>query len=471
LSRFPARDAAAESEGIVRKIFTFALLFLGLISTPAAWAQGVYRIQLDKPIHPVTQEFVVRALAQANGAKADLVLLVIDTPGGYVTSVEAIQKAILQSKAPVVAYVAPAGGRAASGGAMVAMACDLIAMAPGTSIGSAHPVSGLPIPIPKPEKPEEKGKGGDEKEGQPAVPDADVSMEKLVNDLSAHMRSIAENRHRDPATAEAMVRESLSFTEKESLEKGVIELVANGEGDIFRYLLDHPLRRFDGGEVRISVGEAPAVKDIPMTLRESALAMLADPNLAFVLFLLGVLGLFVEFKAPGLIFPGVLGGIFLLLYLLSIPLLPVDLVGLLLVLLGVVFFILEVKVVSFGILTVGGVVSLVAGGLMMYRHGPVPELRSSWSTVVPVALAFAGILAFLLTIAAKAFKNPVTTGAEGMVGVTATVREAVGPGRKGNVFLLGEIWAAESEEECPEGAEVVVTAVRGMVLHVRTRKG
>lgn len=208
-----------------------------------------------------------------------------------------------------------------------------------------------------------------------------------------------------------------------------------------------------------------------MTFREKALASLADPNLAFVLFLLGVLGLFVEFKAPGLIFPGVLGGIFLLLYLLSIPLLPVDVVGLLLVLLGVVFFILEVKVVSFGILTVGGVVSVVAGGLMMYRHGPVPELRTSWSVVLPVALAFAGILAFLLFLAARAFKAPVATGAEGMVGALATVREATGPGRRGSVFLMGEIWAAESEDECPEGAEVTVLAVRGMILHVRARRG
>ena len=274
--KIPQETPGAESEGIVRRIFGYALLFLALTCAPAAWGQGVYRIDLDKPIHPITQEFVVRALAQANEKKADLIFLVIDTPGGYITSVEAIQRAILQSKTPVVAYVAPAGARAASGGAMVALACDLIAMAPGTSIGAAHPVSGLPIPIPQPEKPEEKGKGEDGKEAKPASPDAGVSMEKLVNDLSAHMRSIAENRHRDPATAEAMVRESLSFTEKEALEKGVIELVANGEADIFRYLLSHPLRRFDGGEVRILVGESPTVRELPMTFRERSLAALAD---------------------------------------------------------------------------------------------------------------------------------------------------------------------------------------------------
>lgn len=452
-----------------RFLLAFAAL-LALLPAASALGQGVYRIDLDKPVHPISQEYVVRALSQANAQKADLILLVIDTPGGYVTSVEAVQRAILQSRAPVVAYVAPAGARAASGGAMVALACDFIAMAPGTSIGAAHPVSGAPLPLPQPERP---GRGNDGEKGQgskPSNPEEDTSIQKLVNDLSAHMRSIAENRGRDPATAEAMVRESLSLTEKEALEKGVIELVAVSEKEVLARLGGADLKRFDGSQVHLALGENPRVVPIPMTLRESLLSALADPNLAFVLFLLGVLGLFVEFKAPGLIFPGVLGGIFLLLYLLSIPLIPVDVVGLLLVLLGIVFFILEVKVVSFGILTVGGVISIIAGGLMMYRHGPVPELRTSWLTVVPVAMAFAAILVFLLFLVARSFRAPVATGSEGMVGQIAEVRSAIRPGAKGRVFLLGELWDAESSEDLGEGAAAEVVAVKGMVLHVRARR-
>lgn len=442
-----------------------------LLPVASAAGGGVSRIVLDRPIHPITQEYTLRALSEANAGGADVILLVIDTPGGYVTSVEAIQRAVLQSKAPVVAFVAPAGARAASGGAMVALACDLIAMAPGTSIGAAHPVSGSPIPLAPPETPKKKGEKEGDGEAPPSGTAEQVSMQKLVNDLSAHMRSIAQNRGRDPVTCEAMIRESLSLTEREALERRVIELVAKGEPEVFAHIAANPLRRFDGSELRLSLGASPTVTEIPMTFREGALASLADPNLAFVLFLLGALGLFVEFKAPGLIFPGVLGGILLLLYLMSIPLLPVDVVGLLLVLLGIVFFILEVKVVSFGVLTVGGVVSVIAGGLMMYRHGPVPELRASWTVVVPVGLAFAAILAFLLVLAARAFKNPVATGTEGMVGQVAVARTRIAPGVRGRVFLLGELWDAESSAEIAEGSEVEVRAVRGMILEVEPRKG
>jgi membrane-bound serine protease (ClpP class) len=455
----------------MRRIVTLFIALGALVLGIAVHAQGVYRIKLDRPIHPITQEYVTRALAQANERRADLILLVIDTPGGYVTSVEAIQRAVLQSRAPVAAYVAPAGARAASGGAMVALACDFIAMAPGTSIGAAHPVSGMPIPLPKPESPREKRDKEQESKSPPASPDEDTSVQKLVNDLSAHMRSIAENRGRDPSAAEAMVRESLSFTEKEALERHIIEAIAVTEPELLGQLRGRTLKRFDGSEIRVEPPAEPKVQEIPMTLRETVLAALSDPNLAYVLFLLGVLGLFVEFKSPGLIFPGVLGGIFLLLYLFSIPLLPVDVVGLLLVLLGIVFFILEVKVVSFGILTVGGVISLVAGGLMMYRHGPVPEMRTSWATVVPVAMAFAAILVFLLFLASRALKNRVATGSEGMVGQIAEVKVAIRAGGKGRVFLQGEIWDAESQGDLEVGARAEVLAVRGMVLEVRAPKG
>ena len=442
-----------------RVLLRLGLIFLGL-SGFALRAQDVARIPLTQPIHPITEEFVVQSLEKANASQAKLILLEIDTPGGYVTSVEKIQRAILASRIPVVAYVTPSGARAASGGALVALACDLIAMAPGTSIGAAHPISGLPIPIPSnpPTTP------GEEKKQQPK--EAEVGMEKFVNDLAAHVRSLAENRGRNVELAEKMIRESVSLTEQEALKGNVIELVAQNEGQVFDYVRSHPLRRFSGAQVSISIPESPAIRDFTMTKRQRFLSALADPNVAYVLFLLGVLGLFVEFKNPGLIFPGVLGGIFLLLYLASIPLLPVNVVGLLLFVLGLVFFILEVKVVSYGMLAIGGVISLVVGSLLMYSGGPVPELRLSLYVVLPVAFAFAAIVVFLLTLAARAFRNPVVTGREGIVGLKGRVKDPINPPDKGKVFVFGEYWNATSDVPLERGEWVVVLSQEGMTLKV-----
>jgi membrane-bound serine protease (ClpP class) len=440
------------------------LLVAGLWADPAG-AQDVARITLDKPIHPITAEYVVKALEEANAKGAPLVLLVIDTPGGYVTSVEKIQRAILQSKTPVVAYIAPAGGRAASGGAFVALACDAIAMAPGTSIGSAHPVSGLPIPLPTQPPAGVPGQPGKDQPAQPSK-EAEVGMEKMVNDLAAHMRSIASNRGRNPELAEKMVRESISLTEQEALKGSVIEFVAKDEGEVMEYVRSHPLHRFDGREERVVLGPATAAKDIPMTGRQRFLSALADPSLAYVLFLLGVLGLFVEFKSPGLIFPGILGGICLLLYLMSIPLLPINVVGLLLIVLGLIFFILEVKVVSYGMLAIGGVVSLVIGSLVLYSGAPVPELALPLSVVLPVALGFAAIIIFLLTLAAKAFREPVVTGEGALVGQEGEVREPIEPPKTGKVFVLGEYWNATSDRPLERGARITVVSRHGMVLKV-----
>lgn len=441
----------------------FWLVLSAALCAGAVWCQDVYRIRLDQPIHPITSEYVVQSIQTANARGARLIILDVDTPGGYVTSVEKIERAILESRAPVVAYVTPSGARAASGGAFVCLACDLIAMAPGTSIGAAHPISGMPIPIPTapPQAP-----GQEEKGGQPKQREAEVAMEKVVNDLAAHMRSMATNRHRNPELAEKMVRESISLTEQEALKGGVIELVAKDEADLLAQLAGRPLRRFDGTEVSIRPSPTAPPVDLPMSARQRFLSALADPNLAYVLFLLGVLGLFVEFKNPGLIFPGVLGGIFLLLYLMSIPLLPVNVVGLLLIALAFVFFILEVKVVSYGILAIGGVIALVIGSLMLYSGGPIPELRLKMLVALPVALAFAAIVVFLVTLAAKAYKNPVVTGKEGMVGQEGQVREAIRPPEAGKVFVFGEYWNAVSEEPLEPGEKVKVLGQEGMLLRV-----
>jgi len=291
-------------------------------------------------------------------------------------------------------------------------------------------------------------------------------MRKVVNDLSAHVRTLAVNRGRNAELFEKMVRESLTLTEKEALEGKAIELVAGDEGQIFDYLKGHALKRFEGQEAAIKLGGPPAVTDIPMTLRERFLSALANPNLAYILLILGALGLFIEFKSPGLIFPGVLGGIFLLLWLMSTPIMPPNIVGLLLIVLGIVFFILEVKVVSYGMLGIGGVISLVIGSLLLYGKAPVEEMRVSLTLILPVALAFAGIISFLVYLAAKAYKNPVVTGEEGIIGQEGEVRTSIRPGHPGKVFVFGEYWNATGDTEIQTGQKVKVVGREGMTLKV-----
>lgn len=448
------------------KKYSFALgavlFFTACLSTRAG---NVALIKLDKPIHPITTEYVVGAIKTANATGADLILLEIDTPGGYVDSVQKIQKAIYASKAPVAAWVAPSGARAASGGAYIAISCDVLAMAPGTNIGAAHPVSMLPIPSAPQEPPSgKKGENGNEKAANERS--ASVEMEKIVNDLSANIRSVAQNRGRNAKVAEEMVRNSISLSEKEALNQGLIDLVAPNEFDIFKWLKGRPVKRLDGREQTLDIGEAPTVTLIGMSPREKFLSGLANPTLAFLLLVLGALGLFVEFKNPGLIFPGVLGAIFILLFLVSTPILPVNVVGLLLVILGLVFFILEVKVVSYGMLTVGGVVSLIIGSMMLYDKAPIPELQLSLRVVLPVILAFSAIIIILLYLVARTMKSPVKTGEEGLVGKEGVVRKTITPSEAGKVFVFGEYWNATSDVTIEEGTRVRVTNHHGMMLVV-----
>jgi len=444
---------------------TVVLALLALLLTAQAAAGEVWRITLDQPITPVSEEYITKALADANTAGASLVILRIDTPGGFVSSVEAIQRAILQSKTPVVAWVGPVNARAASGGALVALSCDLIAMAPGTTIGSAHPVSSLPIPLPTtpPQAPQPEN-------GQPApksAPESDVMMEKVLNDLAAHARSLADGRGRNAAVFEKMLRESISLTEKEALDQKAIEVVAATEGELLDFVRTHDLKRFDGPGTRVALDAAPAFHDTAPSLRQRLLAALTNPNLTLVLLLVGLLGLYIEFKAPGLIFPGILGGICILLFALSTQLLPVNAVGLLLIVLGVVFIILELKVVSYGMLGIGGVVSLLIGGLTLYRNSPIPELKVSLFFLVPVVLAFAAIMIFLVALAVRTFRTPVLTGDGALVGQRGTVSQAIAPGRPGKVFVFGEYWNATADADLPEGAAVEVVSRLDMVVHVK----
>ncbi len=450
-----------------RLLILISVAILQWVALPAE-AQAVYKIILDQPITPVTQEYVVKSINRANAGGAALILLQIDTPGGFVNSVEAIQRAILESKAPVAAYVAPVNARAASGGALVALACDVIAMAPGTAIGAAHPVSAMPF-VPMPTAPEQPAQPGNEapKQGQKQQGE-NVMIEKILNDLSAHARSLAERRGRNAEVYENMLRQSVSLSEKEALDQHVIELVANKESDVLDYVRSHQIKRFDGTLQTVALSASPEVIQINPTLLQKFLFGLANPNFTLVLLLLGIAGLYVEFKAPGLIFPGIIGGICILLFALSTQMLPINMVGLLLIFLGVAFLILELKVVSYGMLGIGGVISLLIGSLLLYRNSPIPELKVSLVFVVPVVLAFAAILIFLVTLAVRAFRNPVMTGDNLVVGKPGTVSQPIGPESKGKVFVAGEYWDAVSESPHGEGERIVVTAVKGMVLEVKS---
>ncbi len=417
------------NEGAVKgKIFIALSLLAPLVASAA-----VVKIKVDAPIHPVTSEYIVRSLEKADREGADLLILTLDTPGGLDTSMREIIEKIVNAKTPVAAFVGPSGSRAASAGFFIAMACDIFVMAPGTSTGSAHPV-GLSIT------------------GQTM----DKTMEeKVTNDAAAYIRTLAEKRGRNVRMAEDAVRKSLSYTEKEALEGGLIDFVAGSEEDIVARVDGRTIKRFDGAERTLALAGKPIV-EWPLTFRQRFLLTIANPNLAYILLMIGLLGLFFEFSHPGAILPGVLGGISLLLAVFAFQILPVNYVGLGLIILAVILFILEIKVQSFGMLAVGGIAAMIIGSLMLIK-APIAELRPSLRFVLPVVLGLSLIVLFLLTLVFKAHRRRSFSGREGMVGEIGTARTDLSPA--GTVFVHGELWEAEAAEPVRAGEKVKVVAV------------
>ncbi|MGZ5439738.1 MAG: NfeD family protein [Candidatus Aminicenantales bacterium] len=416
--------------------------FVGLfLLAPLLASAAVVKIKVDAPIHPVTSEYVVKSLEKADGQGADLVILTLDTPGGLDTSMRQIIEAIVNAKTPVAAFVGPSGSRSASAGFFIAIACDIFVMAPGTSTGSAHPV-------------------GVSLTGQTM----DSTMaEKVTNDAAAYIRSLAEKRGRNVRLAEDGVRKSLSYTEKEALEGGLIDFVAGSEEDIVARLDGRAVKRLDGSERTLALAGKPIV-EWPMTFRQKVLLTISNPNLAYILLMIGLLGLFFEFSHPGAILPGVLGGISLLLAVFAFQILPINYVGLGLILLAIILFILEVKVQSFGMLAVGGIAAMIIGSLMLIKS-PIAELRPSLSYILPVVLALSLIVLFLLTLVFKAHRRLSFSGREGMIGETGTARTDLSP--TGKVFVHGELWEAEAVEPVRTGERVKVIAVlEGLKLKV-----
>ncbi|NTU51349.1 MAG: nodulation protein NfeD, partial [Candidatus Aminicenantes bacterium] len=351
------------------------------------------------------------------------------------TSMREIMAAIVNAKTPVAVFIGPSGSRGASAGFFIALAADVFAMAPGTSTGAAHPV-GVSI----------TGHAMDK-----------TMEEKVVNDAAAYIRTVAEKRGRNVRMAEDAVRKSLSYTEREALEGGLIDLIVGTEEELVARLDGRVFKRFDGSASTLALAGKPLV-DRPMTFRQRFLLTIANPNLAYILLMIGLLGLYFEFSHPGAILPGVLGGISLLLAVFAFQILPINYVGLGLILLAAILFVLEVKVQSFGMLAVGGIAAMIIGSLMLIK-APITELRPSLRFVLPVVLGVSAIVIFLLTLVVRAHARRSLSGREGMIGETGTARTDLSP--SGKVFVHGELWEAEAGEPIRAGEKVKVIEVLG----------
>jgi membrane-bound serine protease (ClpP class) len=410
-------------------------LFLALL-VPVLSLQvqaSIFKITVDAPIHPITAEYVAQTIEKAAKDNASLIIMNLNTPGGLDSSMREIIAKILSSKVPFCTYVSPSGARAASAGFYIAVASDIFVMAPGTSTGAAHPV-GISL----------TGQAMDK-----------TMEEKVTNDAVAYIKTLAEKRGRNVRLAEDGVRKSLSYTEKEAYDQGLCDYVAKNEQGIIEHFDGKTIKRFNGEEVVLHLKDEPIV-EIPMSARQKFLLTISNPNLAYILLMLGLLGLYFEFANPGAILPGVLGGISLLLAIFSFQILPINYVGLLLILLAIGLFILEVKVQSYGILSVGGVIAMVIGSIMLI-NAPIPELRPSLKLIIPFAVSLSLIFLFLVYLVIRAHAKKVHTGREGLVGELGFAQTDLKP--EGKVFVHGELWNAETQGEIPQGSRVRVIKV------------
>lgn len=422
-------------ESALRKALLIAGL-LGCWHAPCA-VQKVVAVDVDGVVHPITVEIIGHALAQAQRENAELLLVRLNTPGGLFEATRQIVEKILASPIPVVTFVTPSGGRAASAGFFLLQAGDVAAMAAGTRAGAASPVL----------------VGGE----------MDKTMrEKVQSDAAAFMRSIVAKRGRNAALAEKAVLEARSFTDREALENRLIDLVVGDEAELLSRLNGREITRFDGRKVKLTL-EQPAVVTYQRSLREEILAAIADPNIALALLVLGALGVYIEFSSPGLIAPGVIGGILVLLGLSALSVLPINWVGVGLLVLALILFVLEAKVASHGILAAGGAVSMVLGALLLVES-PLPEMRIRLPVAVGLALPFALITSFLVTLVVRARAEKVTTGTSGMIGEVGVAYTSLSPA--GKVFVHGELWNAVANEPVEAGKAVKVVDLRGLTLHV-----
>lgn len=412
-------------------------VFLGPLSVnpTAAGSAPVYMVRLTGAVGPANADFLESAIRQANTEGGGCLIVMLDTPGGLAESMRRMVMAIYASDIPVVVYVSPSGARAASAGVMVTMAADVAAMAPGTHIGAAHPVKA----------------GGK---------DLDKTMsEKVINDMVAFIKSIAEKRGRNVQWAEKAVRESVSITETEALENKTIDLVARD--------VDALIDRIDGLEIagkgRIDIDKEQRVW-VDESLRTRVLKALSDPNIAYILMMIGLAGLYFELSHPGVVLPGVVGSIALILAFYSFQTLPVNIAGVLLIVLALIFFIMEMKIASYGLLSVAGIISLLLGSVMLFDRGIDGQPGISWSVLMPTLVLVGGFFVAVAGLVFRSRRRPPMTGDSGLIGKTGVVKTALDP--IGRIQVHGELWSARSRTPLAVGQTVRVVALEGLTLEV-----
>jgi membrane-bound serine protease (ClpP class) len=417
----------------------FAGAIISLFFTAGiALASQVMIVRVEDAISPASARYMVQSIERAQRERAECLVIELDTPGGLDQSMRQVIKAIMASDVPVVVYVGPAGSRAASAGAFITLSAHLAAMAPGTSIGAAHPVA--------------VGTG-----------QMDSTMSgKVTNDAAAYIRSIAEKRNRNIAWADSAVRSSVSLSETEALRRGVIDLVAPDTESLLDSLDGRQLEA-GGRMIVLSTRGAERVR-AEMNWRDKILSLISNPNIAYILFMAGLLGLYFEFSNPGAIFPGVVGAISLILAFFSFQALPVNYAGVLLIILAIVLFILDVKIASHGILSIGGIVAMFLGSVMLFQT-PEPALRVSLQVIIPVVLVTAAFFIIGVWLSLRTLRTKPSTGDKGLLGAEGQARTAVNR-EGGSVFVEGAHWNAWSDEEIPQGSQVRVEAVKGMKLKV-----
>jgi membrane-bound serine protease (ClpP class) len=424
--------------------------WLGASAPGTLWSQPpqplVYSATVDALIHPVSAEFMVDTMQRADHDGASLVVFTLRTPGGLLDSTNTIVSRMLSARTPVAVFIGPSGSRAASAGFLITIAADIAAMAPGTHIGAAHPVQG-------------NGEKIDE-----------TMAKKMASDVAASARTWATGRGRNAQLADEAVRESRSFTETEaaSATPPLIDLVVEDVPRLLAKLDGRQIRRFDGRSVVLHTAGARVV-DLEMNWRQRLLSALAHPNIAYLLLSLGMLGLTIELWNPGAVLPGVAGGLCLLLAFFTFQVLPVNYAGILLILFGVALLILEVKVTSHGVLSVGGILSLLFGSMML-MDSTVPELQVSLSVILPVVAGLSAILIVLVRLGLASQRRRPATGSAGMIGEPARALGPIVPGEVGRVATHGESWMATAEESIAEGENVFVAGVEGLTVRVSRRR-
>jgi membrane-bound serine protease (ClpP class) len=410
------------------------------------WLQAeIYTLRVDGPIDSLLEEYMVNSFKTIQKAgNASLIIIEMDTPGGYDTSMRAIIKVMMNAEIPCAVYVSPQGARAASAGFFIMLAADIAAMAPGTNTGAAHPVSVTGSDIEKNMK------------------------EKITNDAAAYIKTLAKNHQRNPEMAEKAVRENQSYTADECLKNQLIDLIVSSSADLIKQYSGKTITLHNGRAITLNIQNEKIIV-LNMSDRQKFLRTITNPSLAYFLLIFGLIGLFIEFTHPGVVIPGILGGISLLLAFLAFQILPINYVGLFLILLSIGFFIAEIKVQGFGMLGVGGIISFILGSMMLI-NSPIPEMRPAMPMIISFALCFGFVFLFLTFKVFQAMKRKLETGREGLIGESGVAKTDI-DNRSGKVFVHGEWWNAVADGLIPAGSRIQVEAIENLLLKVKKSGG